>query len=148
MTTVKRCPQCNTIILRAGKCPTCDANKREESIGVVVHKCHFLGDNKCRGKVNIRVNDSWLCNWHYDNFYDHRLRQNEVIPKQELRFKSHLDTIKEEVERIRKKTGCTVREACISILKSHGLYSALPDNLKRETDHEALEERRAIQEEA
>lgn len=148
MTTVNRCPTCNTIILRAGKCPTCDANKREFALTAQTNRCFFQPEGKCRGKVNIRINDSWLCTWHYEHFYDHRIRHGEKIPAQELRFKSHLENLKEDLTKLRKTVVGSVRDLCIGWMKKEGIYSAVPKHLREQAEREALEERRAIQEEA
>lgn len=36
--------------------------------------CAFVHDGKCRGNATVRVNDSWLCGWHYENRFDDKVR--------------------------------------------------------------------------
>jgi hypothetical protein len=102
-------------------------------------------DGNCKGNVSVRINDSWLCGWHYENFYDRKLRVGEKIPLQESRFRVRLEEINIYLADYRRKSpGATNREACLRYLKSLGLHHAIPDAIRAESEAEAIAERQAI----
>lgn len=65
------------------------------SLSALPKPCHFESDGRCRfdhDRANrssprkgamVRVNDYWICNWHYENGYDRQLRAGELLPKSE-----------------------------------------------------------------
>ncbi len=80
MTTVNKCPECSMVLLRAGACPNCspDPFKFGPPKSVPKQECHFSGDGKCKHGTSIRINDSWLCEWHYGMGYDKSLREKSA----------------------------------------------------------------------
>lgn len=75
---------------------------QEDEPQVVFRQCHFSGEGKCqyhRDQRNrhakpigatVRVNNYWICNWHYENGYDRVLRNGETIPIHEQKIQSRL----------------------------------------------------------
>lgn len=138
------CENCGRVLFANSKCPC--GWKASVKEPVVVQRCHFEADRNCKGKVSVRVNDSWLCNWHYENFYDHLIRTGEKIPALELRFKKKLDEVNSYIDAYRKHhPGTTKREACLEYMREKGIIGALPKHLQSESDAEAIAERTAIQ---
>ncbi len=76
---MSNCTKCGRVLyIGKSKC-LCGWKASAEDVAIA-RCCHFAADGKCKGKVSVRINDSWLCNWHYENFYDHKLRTGEIIP--------------------------------------------------------------------
>lgn len=99
-----KCPDCRSQL--TGGATFCDCGWRavghEEKKKVVFRPCHFSGSGHCRydrDRANrslppegarIRVNDYWICNYHYENGYDRVLREGEVLPRHEQKIQARL----------------------------------------------------------
>lgn len=98
----KNCPQCKALITTPGSCVYCgwEKDKIEYSIKQKT-PCHFQ-DGKCRSDhdrfnrssppkgATIRVNDYWICNWHYEHGFDRMLRNGETMSTSELKIQNRL----------------------------------------------------------
>ncbi len=152
------CPECSRLIFAGStKCPcgwkATDSGDRK--IPPVKMRCHFEGDGKCRSDhdrfnknspprgATIKVDDLWLCNWHFENLYDLRVRATPVSSS-ELKFKKKLDEVNHYVEvYLEEYPGASKKDACFAYMKEKGLLASVPKQFLDEAD----EERRAIQEE-
>lgn len=93
----KNCPQCKALI-DSSNCLYCgwkaQAVQKIEAEGRIF-PCFFKDDGKCKfhnkaGSASIRINDTWLCNWHYQNGFDRMVRHGEKMPAHELKIQQRL----------------------------------------------------------
>lgn len=125
----------------------------------IFHQCYFSSDGRCRYEndlrnknaapigATVRINDYWICNWHWENGYDAQLRTGEIIPKLELKRRQRLKEINEYVEKYQSNhPGASKKDASFAYMREHGLLQTLaaaaPQLMQ---DPEALTEREAIQ---
>lgn len=141
------CGKCGRLLYaNQTKCP-CGWKRDDVEIATPSAGCHFAADGRCRGKVTVRINDSWLCNWHWENGYDAQLRTGEIVQKFELKRQKRMKEINEYVEKYQSAhPSASKKDASFAYMREHGLLQTLaaaaPQLMQ---DHEALTEREAIQ---
>lgn len=97
-----KCPDCRSNLTVGATFCDCGWRAVDEENQTIFRPCHFSGSGKCRydhDRSNrsakpkgalIRINDYWICNWHYEHGYDRVLRSGEIIQPHELEIQSRL----------------------------------------------------------
>lgn len=98
-----RCPDCRSQLTIGST--FCDCGWRAVGGGEkipVFKPCHFNSDGKCRydhDKNNrssppkgatVRINDYWICNYHYEHGYDRILRNGQEMSLAEMKINGRL----------------------------------------------------------
>lgn len=103
------CPDCRRTLAVGDTNCQCGWSGFADTSLVSKRPCHFQSDGKCRfyhdetskfskpRGATVRVNDYWICNWHYEHGYDRVLRNGEEIPLHEQKTNSRVFKTKETV---------------------------------------------------